>query len=1341
MDMSNPVALSDTKRELLARMLRGNPGGEGKAPAADLVRPRAPGTVPPLTADQRQVWLHAAMAPDMPLYNESITIHRLGRYDHRAMERAVSEVLRRHEAWRTTISVEDAEPVQIVHPATALSLPLDDVSHLPAGERDAAALAIGSADARAAIDFTQGPLFRARIVKLGEEEHRLYLTLHHIIFDGVSIYRVIVPELAAIYEAYSKGEPSPLPEPALHYGDYAVWQQENLKSAAIRRQLDYWRRTLADAPPKLELPGDRAKPPVPTHAGSMETFLIPHALFESLRTLSQRQGVTLYMTLLASFTAMLNRYTGEEDILVGGVTDLRRRPELERVVGYFLNTITLRTRPAPVLRFTEHLAQVRDSVLGALGASEVPFDEVVRNLGVRRTPGAHPLFNILFSIEPPVDPFPAGWDLTQMDVVVGGAKFDLYLELDERPEGMLGRFLYSTELFDVATIRRMIGHWLTMLDGIADDPDGPIAALPMLTPREASELLGQWAVTARPLPPVSLPAAIAAQARETPDALAVISANGRLSYAQLDAEAARIAALLRANGIGRGDLVALGVERSPMMVAALLGILRTGAAYLPLDPGFPAARLDQIVADARPKALLTDPELAATLPDWRVRVLDVNGEADATQGFVAEIADEDLAYVLYTSGSTGAPKGVEIPHRALVNLLLSMREAPGYAPGESLLAVTTLSFDIAALEIFLPLVCGGRLLLASREEARDPTKLRTLLETLEPSVMQATPATWRALIEEGWQGSRSLRILCGGEALSRGLADDLLARCGELWNMYGPTETTIWSTIARVEPGDGPVPIGHPIANTQTYVLDAAGNLVPAGVVGELFIGGTGLAHGYRGRDDLTAERFAERRGVPGARLYRTGDFAKLSPGGTLFCLGRADAEEKIRGFRVAVEEIEGALARHPRVAAAAVRSWPDASGEKALAAYVVPAGEPATATELRAHLAALLPDYMMPARFETLDALPMTPNRKVDRNALPAPEGQVLVRDTTPPHGAHEERLAAIWREILGVEQIGRDDSFFELGGHSLLVAKLLRRAEREWGRKLGMAEFFQGHRLSEMAARLGAALTPADAGGLVPIQPLGDAPPLLWLDAGPAFLPLAQGIGTHQPFLGVPVDAILEREAGTALSFEQIADLVVGSIRAARPRGPYLIGGWCTSGILAFAVAAQLRREGEDVPLLVMAHSMNPRALHAIAGVRLRASKARFHARQWLREHPHRRARYLRDRLQAVLEEMRFSRARVAEGTHGALRAGLDAAAYAYAPPAYDGDVALFIPSQRPRVLDPRAGWQRLVRGGFKPFEIAGGHSTMLQPPHVDAFAAHLRDVIDDAHAIHGSARRKSA
>ena len=1318
--MTGQPVLSDAKRELVAQMLRGKAGLRPQQRGA--IERRPAGAIVPLSAAQRQVWLHATMAPDVPLYNESITIHRLGRFDLAAMAASLQEILRRHEIWRTSFALDGAEPIQIVHPEVPLRLPVDDVSHLPEAERDAAALAIGTADAILPIDLATAPLFRARIVKLAGEEHRLYLTLHHIIFDGVAIYRVIVPELAALYEAFSHGRPSPLPATTLGYGDYAVWQRDYLESPAIRGQIAYWRRTLVDAPPKLELAGDRAKPPVPTHAGSMENFAIPLALTERLKAFSRARGVTLYMTLLAGFKAMLHRYSGEDDIVVGGVTDLRRRPELERVVGYFLNTIALRSRPAGALTFADYLTQVRDMMLGALGASEVPFDEVVRALDVRRTPGTHPLFNILFSVEPPVEPFPDGWDLTQMDVVVGGAKFDLYLELDERPEGMVGRFLYSTELFDPATIRRMSDHWLTLLEAAVADPDQRLDDLPLMTAAEAEALVG-WNDTARALPSVLLPEAIAAQARATPDAVAIRFGDRRWTYAELDAHADRVAARLGAAGIGKGALVAVHLERSPEMVAGLVGILRAGAAYLPLDPYFPRARLDQIVEDARPDALLTERSLFGALPLAELPVVFADDPSDIDAPPAAPIAPDDLAYVLYTSGSTGRPKGVEIEHRALINLLAAMRDTPGFTAGDSLLAVTTLSFDIAALELFLPLLGGGTLILAPGDVARDPARLAQLVQAERPSVMQATPATWRALIETGWAGDAGLTILCGGEGLPRELADQLFQRSAALWNVYGPTETTIWSTLAQVTPEPGPVAIGRPIANTTIHVLGANGHPVPPGVIGELHIGGAGLARGYRHRPDLTAERFGERPFAPGVRLYRTGDLARQRADGALFCLGRTDNDEKIRGFRVAVEEIEGALSRHPALAAAAVRSWPDASGERALAAYLVARGadQPSTAA-LREHLAAALPDYMVPSRFVWLDALPMTPNAKVDRKALPEPADLAAPAALVPPANAAEERLAGLWRAILGVAAIGRHDSFFDLGGHSLLVARLLRRVEAEYGRTLSMADFFRAHRLDEMTRRLDED-RPVDTSGAVPIQPLGWRPPLLWLEAGPTFLPLAQQLGLDQPFIGVAVDQMLAREAGRANDFADFARHTVDMIRAIRPHGPYYIAGWCTAGILAFEVAAQLRAAGEEVPLLLLAHAVNPTEFARIGPLRLRLSKLRFHLGQLLRQPAADRARYLRERVRGVLDDLGSSRLEDGLDVPNTLRAALDRAAYDYRPAVYDGDVALFQPEDRATVLDARPGWAGVVCGRLTAYEIAGGHSTMLQLPHVRDLAARMR------------------
>jgi len=591
--------------------------------------------------------------------------------------------------------------------------------------------------------------------------------------------------------------------------------------------------------------------------------------------------------------------------------------------------------------------------------------------------------------------------------------------------------------------------------------------------------------------------------------------------------------------------------------------------------------------------------------------------------------------------------------------------------------------------------------------------------------MQATPATWRALIEAGWQGSSTLRILCGGEALPRDLAEALIQRSGEVWNVYGPTETTIWSTLARVTSGEGPVPIGRPLANTSIHILDKYRNTAPIGVIAELFIGGAGLAHGYRHRPDLTAERFVE---IRGERLYRTGDLARYRPDGTILCLGRVDNDEKIRGYRVAVEEIEGALAQHPEIVAAAVRSWPDASGERALAAYIVTRGnEVPSRSALREHLAKTLPDYMIPSHFEHLDALPMTPNAKVDRKALPQPGG-AGARAIESPRGETETTLAAIWCDLLRIGQVSRDDSFFELGGHSLLVARLLVRIEQQWGRRIGMAEFFQAPTLDKLAERIESDAG-ADLGEWVPLQSKGDELPLLWLDGGPTFMALAEAMGTDRPFLGLPLGPILERTLQPGMTFEQMASEIVAVIRETRPKGPYLIGGWCTNGIMAFEVARQLRAAGEDVPLLALGHTMNPVAFQKITSTQMRMSKARYHLGVWSNLPIGKRLDYAFDRARGLMEDVGVAEIAEREGRYRVFAAQMEQAAYSYFPGDYDGVVALFQPAERLAVLDSRPGWAEVVRGSLESFDIPGTHGTMAEPPNVATFAERLNEALDRA------------
>ena len=1318
--MTTGVELSEAKRQLLQRMMSGASPARSRDEAK--IPPRAAGACTPMSPDQGPLWVHAQMAPDVPLYNESITIHRRGPFDLAVMERSLNEVLRRHEIWRTSFELVGDEIAQIVHPDLRIGLRLHDLTSLPRGERDAEALRMATEDARRPIDLREAPLFRVRIVKLAEDEHRLYLTLHHIIFDGVSIYRVLVPELSAIYDAFSHAACSPLAEPALQYGDYAIWRQQQLASDRIERQVDYWRRTLGGVLPRLELAGDHARPAVPTYRGAMETFALSRELTEALKTLSRAEGATLYMTLLATFKAMLFRYSGQEDILIGGVTDMRRRPELEQLMGYCLNTLALRTRPSVELSFRDYLAQTRGTVLGALDASEAPFDRVLRELSIRREPGVHPLFQVAFSIEPPVGAFPNGWDLTQMDVVVGGAKFDLYLELDERPNGLIGRFLYARDLFEADTIRRMIGHWRTMLKGVVADPGCTLGRLPMITPPESHQILQEWNATGAAIPAATLDQWFQAQARRTPDRVAVAFEGQSWTYRELDQRSGVVASRLQAAGVKKDTLVGLCMNRSPDMVAGLLGILKAGGAYLPLDPSFPQARLDFIISDAQPAALLTEASLLATLPAAHVPVVLCDAEAgDEPQPREANTDGESLAYVLYTSGSTGKPKGVEIKHSGLVNLLASMQRLTGFSSDDALLAVTTFSFDLAALELFLPLVSGGRILIASRDVASDPLRLANFFGQSECTVMAATPATWRALIEAGWAGREGLTIVCGGEAMPRSLAEDLLNRSDVLWNIYGPTETTIFSTVENVRSGVGPVSIGRPIANTRLYILDSIGNAVPVGVVGELHIGGAGLARGYRNRRDLTQERFVERAVAAGERLYRTGDLARYRPDGAIEYRGRIDTEEKIRGFRVAIEEIEAALVRHPDIGSAAIRAWPDTSGNKALTAYLVVRDqhEP-TPAELRRFLGETLPDFMIPARFVRIEALPMTSTGKVDRKALPESSDGALRAVFVPPVGQAEEKLAEIWKSVLGVPTVGRSENFFDLGGHSLLVAKLLRQIEFEYGRRLTMAACFHAPSVEAMARLLDQGPS-INLPATIPIQPKGSRPPLLWLDGSPTFRPLSHAIGFDQPFLGIPVEPVLEHLAVSPMRLEDIAALVVKDVREAQPEGPYYLGGWCNMGILAYEVASQLLQSGQAVGLVILLDATNPVSFRRISQAALIASRIRFHWPRLRRQRGEERWRYLADRIHGVFKS--FELPLRARDWPAELRAKFTRVVRRYQPPVYPGDVALFQPTQRLDVLEFRPGWAERVRGELSARDVPGTHVTMLREPHVQELAALMR------------------
>ncbi|HKW35891.1 MAG TPA: amino acid adenylation domain-containing protein [Candidatus Acidoferrum sp.] len=1058
---SNKVHLSENKRKVLERLRR----GDGAGSRQQLVIPRRPPNEPiPLSFPQLQVWLHSQMETDVPFYNESITFYHHGPLSPSVLERCLHEIVRRHEIWRTTFELRDGEPVQIVNPPPAVfALQMMDLSGLPEAERSAEALRVATDNARLPFDLNKGPLLRALLVRLADEDNRLYMTFHQIIFDGVTAQRVFLPELASLYRAFSAGVPSPLPEPSIQYGDFAHWQRKTVPAGVWEQRLAFWRSRLSGELPLLELPTTGVRPNMETHRGEVLRFSWANALVDRLRDLSEQQGVSPYMTLLASFATLLFRYTGQEDLIIGGLSAGRNHADTELLPGFFVNPLAFRIDLSGNPTFREALARVREVVLEGLSHEGLPFAEVVKDIQPKSDPNQHPIFQVLLSQQPRDSAVPPGWNWVIEEVSSGGSKMDMFVIFDDRGDCLTGSCTYNPDLFHASMIARTVHNWHTLLTAIAADPDQSIADLPILTADEQRQCLAEWNQTEAEYPRKCLQKLIEAQVQRTPEATAIMLEEERLSYGELNACANQLAHYLRKLGVGPEDLVGVCMGRSAKMMVALLAILKAGGAYVPLDPLYPEERLAFMIKDSGLRFLFTDEPWRTKLSDQVLRVVHIDKDwpiisREARENPPIQTGPENLAYVIYTSGSTGVPKGIQICHSSLVNLLTSMRTCPGLTEKDSVLAVTTISFDIAALELYLPLMVGARCVLASREASADGQRLSNMLDRYQITVMQATPSTWKLLLESGWPGKSDLKILCGGEAMPRELAEQLIGRARSVWNMYGPTETTVWSSVYQVTSCAGSIPIGRPIENTQIYVLDRNMYPVPVGVIGELYIGGDGLARGYLNSPKLNAEKFIPDpfHSQTGARLYKTGDLARYREDGNIECLRRVDNQVKIRGFRIELSEIESVLRKHPTVGDACVIVREDTSGDLRLVAYIVPSnGQLCSLEVLRQWVKEKVPSYMVPM-LVSLEKLPLTPNGKIDRRALPAP-AQDELRDEQSfeePREPIEEALASIWTDVLKVPRVSVYDNFIDLGGHSLLALQVTDRLEKKLGIRMKPSE-----------------------------------------------------------------------------------------------------------------------------------------------------------------------------------------------------------------------------------------------------------------------------------------------
>lgn len=1005
----------------------------------------------PLSFAQERLWFLQQLDPRSTAYNMKGAVLLNGAVDVPRLARALDQVAMAQESLRTRFAHVEGQLAQVVDPAPTHRLEVLDVTDRAEGERHDAAVALATARLSAVYDLEQGPLCRFVLCRLDAERHLFAVGMHHTIGDFWSA-GVLDRAIAEAYAAHAAGATPADTGGLVTYRDYAAWQRQWLREGPLERQVGFWRERLAGAS-TLALPADFARPAFQSFNGDRLALTLEAALLERIRSFASGQRATPFVVLLAAWKILLARYARQEDIVVGVPVAGRRARATEGLVGMFVNTLVHRTDLSGDPSFAEVVQRVRTTALEALAHQDAPFELIVQTLKLPRDTSRSPLFQVMFNVTALADASRERkpWREEAVTLSEHGAPFDLTMMIGLGTSAAEVSLTYNTDLFERATAERWLLEYAALLDTVVAAPGTTVRALQALAPAAREQVLERWNTTNLPLPlQATLPERVAEQAALRPDALAVRATDGTFTYAELLTAAQRVTATLRARGVRPGDRVAVALKRGRMLPAVLLGIHGAGAAYVPVDPNFPAARVQLMLEDSGAVLVVSEPAISEKL-GTALPVLDIAaGLTAAGEAFDVPTADT-AAYLIYTSGSTGRPKGVEVPHRALANFLLAMREQPGCSAQDVLLAVTTVSFDISVLELFLPLVEGAQVVIASEEEAQDGRKLRDRLAD-GITMLQATPATWKLLMAAGWSGTPGLRILCGGEALTRSLADDLQARGAEIWNLYGPTETTVWSTVEQV-PISGPILVGRPIANTSVYVLDEAMEPVPVGVAGELWIGGQGVATGYHGRADLTAERFVANPFRPAERLYRTGDLARWRADGRLEHLGRADLQLKVRGYRIEPGEIESRLRAMTGVRDAVVTAVADR-----LVAYVVPAPSAAiTTTTMRKALGEHLPAYMVPATFVLLDALPLTANGKVDRKALPAPTAARKTTGDDPRLRDPRTRMMAdVWRELLQIEHVQPGDNFFEVGGHSLLAMAVVTKVQALTGHRFDPRALF---------------------------------------------------------------------------------------------------------------------------------------------------------------------------------------------------------------------------------------------------------------------------------------------
>jgi amino acid adenylation domain-containing protein len=1333
-----------------------------------------------LSFAQQRLWFFDQLEPGLPAYNIPAAVRLKGPLNLAALEQSLNEIVKRHESLRTTFGKVEGRPTQVIAPNLTIKLPVVDLRKLPASERETEVRRLVTAEAQRPFDLSRGPLLRGTVLRLGDEEHVGLLTMHHIVSDGWST-GILVREVATLYVTFCAGGSSPLPVLPIQYADFAHWQRQWLQGEVLETQIAYWKEQLAGAPTLIDLPTDHPRQAVQTFRGAHQSLVLPKHLSEGFKALGRQEGVTRFMTLLAAFKVLLYRYTSQDDLIVGTPIANRNRLETEGLIGFFVNALVLRTDLSGNPSFREILRRVREVCLGAYGHQDLPFDRLVEELHVKRDLSRNPLFQVMFvlhnvslrTIELP------GLTLSPVEGDSETAHFDLTLQILDTEQGLTAAFVYNTDLFEAGTIARMLGNFQTLLEGIVADPEQRLSDLPLLTETERQQLLVEWNDTKTDNPQdLCIHQLFEAQVERTPDAIAVMFEAEQLTYGELNRRANQLAHHLRALGVGPEVLVAICLERSLEMVIGLLGILKAGGAFVPLDPAYPKERLAFMLKDAQAPVLLTQERLVAGLPEHDAKVICLDsgwetiaqesGENPGSSTFL-----ENLAYVIYTSGSTGQPKGVLVSHGSIAGHCRNAQRCYELDSRDVILQFASLSFDVSLEEILPTLIVGARLVIMGTN-VWPPAEFHRKISEFGLTVLNLPTAYWQELARE-WAGVLELvpniqprLFIVGG--------DTMLPEVLKLWqrtpvnsirllNAYGPTETTITATAFEIAPrpggnaADQRVPIGRPLANRAIYILDQHGNPVPIGVHGHLHIGGAGLACGYLNQPELTAEKFIPDpfSATPGARMYKTGDLARYRPDGNIEFLGRADHQVKIRGFRIELGEIEAALGQHPAVREAVVLAREDATGdpsasprtEKRLVAYVV---ADSTADELRRFLKDKLPEYMVPAVVVLLEALPVTPNGKVDRRALPAPDRSrpELEKAFVAPRDDLELQLAHIWEEVLGVRPVGVRDNFFELGGHSLLAVRLFALIEKQLGKKLPLTAIFQGATVEHLAGVLRQQATSGPQSSLVPLHPGGSKRPLFLVHpAGGHVFPyihLAQLLGSDQPCYGLQARG-LEDGQDPHTRIEDMAAWYIQALQTVQPTGPYLLGGWSMGGVVAFEMAQQLQAQGQRVALLALLDGRIPTPdetfpeedAEAILLVE-RYFGISFGPMESLAQLPKdEQLAFMLEQAKSaglVPAELDISQARrFVELLRSDLRATQN-----YGLHLYPGRITFFKANETPAGTspdpDPTMGWSEWASGGVEVHVVPGNHANLMYEPHVEVLAEKLTACLNQAQSVEAEA-----